>query len=102
MNSLTKLYEKGLSIRLQKHLEIRGGIDILQGNGHQKQGVAEVQQSLTEIINHAETQNISLIITACDLSKCYDRIPRTKLWAELIKVGIKGKLLKAIQSTYEN
>ena len=38
-------------------------------------------------------------VNACfvNLEKAYDRIPRDKLWAELLPYGINGQLLTAIK-----
>ena len=35
-----------------------------------------------------------------DFSKAYDRVDRTLLWGKLIKLGISGRMLKALKSLY--
>ncbi len=37
-----------------------------------------------------------------DLSKAYDKVPRTLLWEALRREGIEGTFLEAIQSIYDN
>ena len=46
---------------------------------------------------NAHPVNVSLV----DLEKVYDRIPREILWEVLREYGVRGSLLRAIQSLYD-
>ena len=37
-----------------------------------------------------------------DFRKAFDSIPRNHLWDKLQRIGVRGKLLKVIQSMYSN
>ena len=44
----------------------------------------------------------SVYIAFVDLEKAYDNVNRLKLWKVLEEYGVKGRLLRAVQSLYED
>lgn len=101
LSVIMKLYEKCLETRLKDKLQLTNQIHFLQGIGHEKSGTTEMTLAATEIIQYyRKKKKKNIILTALDLSKGFDRVPRELLWKSLLDCGIKGKLWQALKSTY--
>jgi hypothetical protein len=101
LNVFEKLFEKCLESRTKNYLDMVDGIHVLQGMGHKTAGTSELAVAATELVLNAKRKKENLILTALDLSKGFDRVPRELLWQSLAESGIKGKLWMAIKSTYD-
>ena len=102
MSCLLKIFEKCLETRLKDRLRITGEIHHLQGIGHESSGTTEMAIAATEVIQFCRERKQKVIVTALDLSKGYDRVPRELLWKSLLDCGINGKLWRALKATYED
>lgn len=56
--------------------------------------------SLYSVINKRKQQKLSTYVCFVDAKKAFDTVQRDCLWYKLISLGIKGKVLKAVQSLY--
>jgi hypothetical protein len=97
-SSLLKLYETMLFARAADILRKNGVPNTLQHAGRVGKGAIDAIAQLLEIL---KTQP-SLLMISIDLSKAFDRVNRTNLWAKLLEYGIKGRLWRAIRSTYSH
>ena len=57
--------------------------------------------ALYSVINKRKQQKLSTYVCFVD-EKAFDTVQRDCLWYKLISVGIKGKILNAVQSLYTN
>jgi hypothetical protein len=101
LNSIFKGYEKLLESRLRTYAEQNGVISELQMGALNNLGTSEAIFQLLSAISHNKNNGKPVYMTILDLSKAYDRVWRDGLWAKLWTVGIKGKLLGALLSTYK-
>jgi hypothetical protein len=100
LNCIFKLYEKVLERRLRAVVQSKGGIPDIQKGALPNTGTNEALFSLLSVID--ENQSVPATLALLDLSKAYDRVWRKGLWAKLWTFGIKGRLLRAVMSTYSH
>jgi len=53
------------------------------------------------LISHMINNNKKLYCSFIDFSKAFDYVVRSNLWQELIRLGVRGKLLNVIRSMYD-
>jgi hypothetical protein len=100
LNCVFKLYEKVLERRLRVVVQSKGGIPDIQKGALPDTGTNEALFTILSVLK--ENQTIPATLALLDLSKAYDRVWRKGLWAKLWTFGIKGRLLRAVMSTYSH
>jgi hypothetical protein len=98
LNCVFKLYEKVLERRLRTVVKSNGGIPDIQKGAIPNTGTNEALFTILSTL--ADNQSTPATLALLDLSKAYDRVWRKGLWAKLWELGIKGRLLRAVMSTY--
>ena len=98
LETLFKLYEKVLEKRLNAFIFNNNLLPNAQMGSRKHSGTIEAIYNLLSVITTTSHPTLGLL----DLSKAYDRVWRTGLWTKLINIGVSGKLLRAIHSTYSN
>jgi len=98
MNTILKIYEKILDIRIRE--QTNHIISALQGGSQQEKGCVDTHIILQELIHQNKTKQT--ILCSYDLSKAYDRVNRDLLWLKMRKLGINEHLIQAVISTYSN
>ena len=73
-----------------------------QAGFRSKMGTVDNSFVLHGLITHLINQGKKLYCAFVDFSKAFDYINRDILWYKLIQFGVRGKLLKVIQSIYAN
>ena len=99
---LFKLWEKILQIRVRNYIEMKFCLSPNQFGCRRKLGADMAIFATQSLIDEAVRNTNTLLMLHIDLSKAYNRIPRISLWVKLWKLGVRGKLWKAIISTYDN
>jgi hypothetical protein len=100
LSCLFKLYEKVLEKRLRKVLEASKAIPDIQKGATPNVGSSEALFTILSAIECNSDKPTTLAFM--DLSKAYDRVWREGLWVKLKSLGVKGRLLRAVMSTYSN
>ena len=96
LNCIFKVYEKGL----KAHCEENGSINFCQKGSITGSGTVEAVFALYSAMR--QNKNKPITMAFLDLSKAYDRVWRTGMWTKIWEMGIKGRLFRAIHSTYSN
>ena len=97
-----KIYADILNQRLMKWLE-QNNILVDEQNGfRQKRSCLEHIYSLYTMVNNRKLSRQSTYVGFVDFRKAFDTIQRKFLWYKLMKIGINGRILDAIQSLYVN
>ena len=94
------MYAKVLNDRLklmtaEKVMDEQGGFRAEKGCNDQIFAVRQVVEKTIE-------KDRSVYIVFVDLEKAYNNVNRLKLWKVLEEYGVKGRLLRAVQSLYED
>ena len=97
LNSIFKLWERVLEIRLREHMESNNLLSTLQFGSRAKRGTVDLLCALNTLLDQASGERYMLSI---DLSKAYNRVIRSKLWAKLHEYGVEGELWHALMNTY--
>jgi hypothetical protein len=97
LEPIFKLYEKVLERRLSQFFQENKTITHLQMGSKPNSGTTEALFQLLSTLTD-DKPTLGLL----DLSKAYDRVWRVGLWTKLHKVGICGRLLRAVHSTYSS
>jgi hypothetical protein len=100
LNCIFKLYEKVLETRLRTIIEKNHLIPELQKGAKSESSTLEALFTVLSALEQNESTPATIALL--DLSKAYDRVWRKGLWVKLWSIGIRGKLLRAIMSTYSN
>ena len=58
--------------------------------------------TLHTIISNRKSENKDTFVCFVDAKKAFDTVNRECFWFKLMSIGIKGKILNAIQSLYDN
>jgi hypothetical protein len=96
MDSLLKLYEKVLEVKLKTMVTIPKN----QGGCQPNWGSIDTHLVLSEL--RYESKEKKMIMLKYDLSKAFDRVNRELLWKKLEEKGVHPALIRAIRSTYNN
>ena len=78
------------------------GISPLQSGSRRKYSAPWTILARSAIIKQTRATDKDIYVLNIDLNKAYNRVNREKLWTILWNKGIKGKLIKAIISTYSH
>ncbi len=98
----SKIYCDILNKRLMVWLEINKVL-VDEQNGYRKGRRCEDHlYSLHSIINGRKLAKQSTYICFVDVAKAFDNVNRDCLWFKLQNMGVKGRLLCAIKSLYED
>jgi hypothetical protein len=100
LNCIFKVYEKILENRLRAFNEENDSINSCQKGSMKGSGTVEAIFALYSAIKQNSKKPITLAFL--DLSKAYDRVWRTGLWTKIWEMGVRGRLFRAIHSTYSN
>ena len=100
LNSIFKVYEKILESRLRNFNNEHDIIKPCQKGTLKGSGTVEAIFALYSAIKQNNSKPITLAFL--DLSKAYDRVWRTGLWTKIWEMGVRGRLFRAIHSTYSN
>ena len=73
-----------------------------QNGFRQKRSCLEHIYSLYIVINNRKLSCQSTYVGFVDFRKAFDTVQRDFLWYKLMKIGINGRILEAIQSLYAN
>ena len=93
-----KVYSKVLERRVRPIVEPR--IEEEQCRFHPGRGTTDQLFTLAGVLEGAWEYNLPVHMCFVDLEKAYDRVPRDVLWEELREYGVRGSLLRTIQSLY--
>jgi hypothetical protein len=102
LTTLFKIWERVLNTRLTATLEITDGISPLQSGSRSKYSAPWTILARSVLIKNARDEGKDIFVLNIDLNKAYNRVNREKLWTILWDKGIRGRLLKAIISTYSH
>uniref|UniRef100_A0A8C5CGF6 Reverse transcriptase domain-containing protein n=1 Tax=Gadus morhua TaxID=8049 RepID=A0A8C5CGF6_GADMO len=93
-----KVYSKVLERRVRPIVDPL--IEEEQSGFRPGRGTTDQLFTLARILEGAWEYAHPVYMCFVDLEKAYDRVPREKLWEVLWEYGVKGSLLRAIQSLY--
>ena len=97
-----KVYADIINSRFTEWIE-QNNVVIDEQNGFRRnRSCLEHIYSLYSVINRRKQQRKSTFVCFVDAKKAFDTVQRDCLWFKLIALGIDGKILKAVQSLYEN
>ena len=100
LNSLFKVWEKILEQRARKMIKNKFPNEAQMGS--QTRNSCEIAIMVKRsLYRYARAMGHHIHSMQVDLNKAYNRVNRKKLWIKIEKMGIRGKLLLAIKSTYE-
>ena len=99
LNSIFKLWETILFLKLQEELKLPDIIEQSQFGSQKDKGSIDAILSIN-LIKEANA-HLPLYTATIDLSKAYNRVNRSKLWIKLKALGTSPGLLEAIKSTYQ-
>jgi hypothetical protein len=98
--SAYKLYCSILNERLRKWAEDNNIIIDEQNGFRRKRSTIDHVSTLTSIIDTRKKKRQSTFCSFIDFKKAYDYINRDMLWKKMFNIGVKGKILTAVQSLY--
>ena len=100
--STYKLYCSILNERLDKCF-CRDNTLVDEQNGFRTgRSTIDHVSSLTNLIETRIKRKLSTYTAFIDFKKAYDSIDRKLLWQKLIRVGVKGRMLRAVKSLYSS
>ena len=99
LTSMFKMWEGILETRTRTVIEGVYPPDLQMGSRKQNSAAYTIMAKQC-LIRLAKATGQSVISLQIDMNKAYNRVCRDMLWADLYEYGVRGKLLKAIVSTY--
>jgi hypothetical protein len=102
LSVLGKLFTRVLNNRLNDWAENYNVYIESQAGFRKNMGTIDNVFILDGIISHCFNNGERLYCAFVDFRKAFDFVVRDILWYKLIKYGVRGKLLKLIQSMYDN
>jgi hypothetical protein len=100
LTSLFKMWEGILESRVRIIIEGAQLPNLQMGSSKQNSSAYTIMAKKC-LIRLAKLTGQPIITLQIDMNKAYNRVCRDMLWAELYEFGIRGRLLKAIVSTYK-
>ena len=97
-----KIHADILNQLLMKWLEQNKLLVDEQNGFRQKRSFLEHIYSLYTIVNNRNVSRQSTYVGFVDFRKVFDTVQRDFVWYKLMKIGINGHILEAIQSLYAN
>lgn len=97
-----KIYANILNSRLAKWLENNNVLTDVQNGFRKDRSCQDHIYSLYSIINNRKLRKKDTFACFVDMQKAFDTVNRNCLWFRLMKVGIHGNILHAIQSLYKD
>ena len=73
-----------------------------QGRFRAEKGCNDQMFGVRQVVEKTIEKDRSVYIVFVDLEKAYNNVNRLKLWKVLEEYGVKGRLLRAVQSLYED
>ena len=95
-----KIYADVLNLLINNWIEQNNIVADEQNGFRRNRSCLEHIYALYSVINKRKQQKLSTYVCFVDAKKAFDTVQRDCLWYKLISVGIKGKILKAVQSLY--
>ena len=100
LNICSKMYSSILNRRLEKWIEENKLVGEEQAGFRRKYSTIDQIFTLTALVQKQLLRHRKLYAAFIDFRKAFDSVNRNKLWDVLFKSGIKGKMLRALQSMY--
>ena len=97
-----KVYTDILNKRLTQWLEENNVLFDGQNGFRKGRSCLDHIYTLHTIISNRKSENKDTSVCFVDAKKAFDTVNRECLWFKLMSIGIKGKILNAIQYLYEN
>lgn len=97
-----KIYADILNVRLSDWIEQNNAVVDEQNGFRRKRSCMEHIYTLYSVINKRKQQRQSTFVCFVDAKKAFDTVQRDCLWYKLMSLGIKGKILTAVQSLYND
>ena len=95
-----KVYADILNVRFSQWIN-ENNIVVDEQNGFRRnRSCSEHIYALYTVINKRKQQKQSTFVCFVDAKKAFDTVHRDCLWYKLMSLGIKAKILKAVQSLY--
>ena len=95
-----KMYADILNVRFSKWIDENKNVVDEQNGFRRNRPCLEHIYALYTVINKRKQQKQSAYVCFVDAKKAFDTVQRDCLWYKLTSLGIKGKILKAVQSLY--
>ena len=99
---ILKVFCHILNKRLSSYLEINDLLVEEQYGFRKQRSCADHLFSLSSVTEARMKMKLDTFVCFIDFRKAFDSIPRNHLWDKLQRIGVRGKLLKVIQSMYSN
>ena len=99
-SSMYKLYCSVLNTRISSWCEENDKIVDEQNGFRKSRSTSDHISTLTNIVETRKKRKLSTYCAFIDFRKAYDCISRDLLWGKLEEIGIAGKLLTAVKSSY--
>ena len=96
-----KVYCDILNKRLSSWLEENDLLNEEQNGFRKNRSCLDHLYTLKSIISNRKEKRKSTFVCYIDIRKAFDNVNRICLWYKLLKTGIAGKFLKAVQSLYQ-
>ena len=97
-----KLYCSVLNERLDTYFNHENTLVDEQNGFRKSRSTIDHVSNLTNLIETRIKRKLSTYAAFIDFKKAYDSIDRDLLWQKLTRVGVKGKMLRAVQSRYNS
>ena len=97
-----KVYADILNVRIQSWLEENNLLAEEQNGFRANRNCVDHIYSLYSVINNRKIKKQSTFICFVDFRKAFDTVDRSCLWYKLMKIGISGRILEAVQSLYDD
>ena len=97
---ILKVFCHILKKRLSSYLEINDLLVEDQYGFRKQRSCADHLFSLSSVIEARMKMKFNTLVCFIDFRKAFDSIPRNHLWDKLQRIGVRGKLLKVIQSIH--
>ncbi|MCG8045103.1 MAG: reverse transcriptase family protein, partial [Candidatus Thiodiazotropha endolucinida] len=97
-----KIYANILNARLVKFLEKGNILSDAQNGFRRDRSCQDHVYSLYSIINNRKLKRRDTFACFVDMKKAFDTVNRDCLWFKLLKAGIHGKMVNALQSLYKD